>query len=45
MNRYGVTTRKRGSMYTPFIDREEPHGDEGQELEEEHGEEAGPKKR
>jgi hypothetical protein len=39
MRRHGVTIRERASTYAPFIDRKESHGDQGQELEEEHGEE------
>ena len=30
-------------MHAPLIDRKEPDGDQGQELKEEHGEEASPK--
>jgi hypothetical protein len=43
MNRGGVAIRGRGSMHGRFIDRKEQRGDQGQELEEEHGEEASPK--
>jgi integrase len=38
MNRDGVASRGRGSMHGRFIDRKEQRGDQGQELEEEHGE-------
>jgi hypothetical protein len=41
--RHGVTIREHASMQATSTDREESHGDQGQELEEEHGEEAGSK--
>jgi hypothetical protein len=40
MKRLGDTIREHAPMYAMFTDREELHGHEGQELEEEHGEEA-----